>query len=59
MNVVVNLVDQQTLNATFEPTERNLVLVKDFYVDLYTMDQIRGFVITYDNGEVFAMGEVI
>ncbi len=55
MNVVVALNDGKTINPNFEPTERNLVLVKQFYVDKFNEGEISAFTITYDNGDTFAM----
>ena len=59
MNVIVNLDGNKTINPNYEPTPRNLVQVKDFYLDLMAKQEIKGFVIRYDNGDVFAMGEVL
>lgn len=59
MNVIVNLDGNKTINPNYEPTSRNLVQVKDFYLDLMAKQEIKGFVIRYDNGDVFSMGEVL
>jgi hypothetical protein len=59
MNIVVNLNDGKTINPIFEPTERNLVEVKKFYTYQHEVKSIKGFVIRYDNGEVFSMGQVL
>ncbi len=54
MNVVVLLNDGKTINPIYEPTTRNLQLVKDFYLDLFAKQEISSFTITYDNGDVFS-----
>lgn len=58
MNVVVTLNDGKTINPIFEPTPRNLESVKAFYIDLVEKNEIYHFSITYDNGEVLAMGRL-
>jgi hypothetical protein len=58
MNVVVTFNDGNTINPIFEPTTRNLEIVKNFYLDLLGKNEIYHFSITYDNGEVFAMGRL-
>lgn len=58
MNVLVTLNDGKTINPNYEPTTRNLQLVKDFYLDLLDKNEIYHFSITYDNGDVFAQGRL-
>ncbi len=58
MNVLVTFNDGNTINPVFEPTTRNLQLVKDFYLDLLEKNEIYHFSITYDNGDVFAQGRL-
>lgn len=58
MNVLVTLNDGKTINPIYEPTTRNLQLVKDFYLDLLDKQEIYHFSITYDNGDVFALGRL-
>ncbi len=58
MNVVVTFNDGKTINPIFEPTPRNLVAVKEFYLDLLNKNEIYHFSITYDNGDVFAQGRL-
>jgi hypothetical protein len=58
MNVLVTFNDGNTINPVFEPTTRNLQLVKDFYLDLLDKNEIYHFSITYDNGDVFAQGRL-
>ena len=55
MNILVKLTNGSTINPNFEPTPRNLVNVKQFYVDLFNAGEIDAFTITYDNGETFSM----
>ena len=55
MNVLVKNNEGKTINPVFEPTPRNLVEVKQFYVDLLNKGEIDSFLITYDNGETFGM----
>ncbi len=55
MNVAVILNDGKTINPVYEPTPRNLVMVKEFYLDLFGKQEISAFTITYDNGEQFGM----
>lgn len=58
MNVVVTFNDGNTINPIFEPTTRNLDIVKNFYLDLLDKNEIYHFSITYDNGDVFAQGRL-
>ncbi len=58
MNVLVTFNDGNTINPVFEPTSRNLQLVKEFYLDLLEKNEIYHFSITYDNGDVFAQGRL-
>lgn len=58
MNVLVTLNNGETINPVFEPTARNLVEVKQFYVDKVDNNEIYHFSITYDNGDVFAKGRL-
>ncbi len=53
MNVLVTFNDGNTINPIFEPTTRNLEIVKNFYLDLFGKQEISAFTITYDNGEQF------
>ena len=55
MNILVTNNSGHTINPVFEPTPRNLVEVKQFYVDLFNKGEIDSFLITYDNGETFGM----
>ncbi len=58
MNVLVTFNDGNTINPIFEPTTRNLEIVKNFYLDLLEKNDIYHFSITYDNGDVFAKGRL-
>ena len=58
MNVVVTFNDGKTINPIFEPNPFNLDYVKNFYIDLVEKNEIYHFSITYDNGDVFALGRL-
>lgn len=58
MNVLVTLNSGETINPNYEPTARNLVEVKQFYIDKVDNNEIYHFSITYDNGDVFAQGRI-
>ena len=57
MNVTVALLDGKQIHPGYAPEHTDTV--KAFYADLLTKNEIAGYVIRFDNGEVLAQGQVL
>ena len=57
MKVTVSLLDGKQIHPGFAPEHSETV--KTFYADLFAKNEIAGYVILFDNGDVIAQGQVL
>ena len=57
MKITVNLLDGKQIHPIYAPEHKDTVT--KFYADLMAKNEIKGYVILFDNGDVMAQGEVL